>query len=94
MGKTVKSIKEERWLPISTAPKDGTVIDIWSPDYGRLPYYRYEERSLKNAFYSPAISGTCCIRNATHWMPLPEPPSEYAEYTEIKLKYELDSGLL
>lgn len=63
------------WQPIETAPKDGTVVDIWA--YGhRLPdvqfcgddttpgwYFVYDYSELA------AFDG-----DATHWMPLPDPP--------------------
>jgi hypothetical protein len=64
------------WLPISTAPKDPTIIDIWTPDDGRLTDYRREELSPTNVFYEPVHSGVCVVRDATHWMPIPEPPNK------------------
>jgi len=63
------------WLPIETAPKDDTPIDLWSPAHGRLPFYFREERSKSNVFYSPAESGICVVRDATHWMPIPAAPN-------------------
>lgn len=64
------------WMPIDTAPKDGTPIDIWIPRFGgmRLTNMRFVRLSRNNCFFDPVESGPCCVRDATHWMPLPEPP--------------------
>lgn len=64
------------WQPIETAPRDGTIVDLWRPNYGgeRLCAYRWEQLSEGNGFFSPVGSGYCVVRDATHWMPLPEPP--------------------
>jgi hypothetical protein len=64
------------WQPIETAPKDSTIIDIWKPSDGRLTAYRRVELSLDNIFYEPVRSGVCVVRDATHWMPIPEPPND------------------
>ena len=72
------------WLPISTAPKDSTIIDIWTPNDGRLTDYRREELSSTNVFYEPVYSGVCVVRDATHWMPIPEPPNEKAERRALR----------
>lgn len=52
------------WQPIETAPKDGTVIDLWYPDFGRLADQWYD-----------ADDGWFVAPNPTHWMPIPEPPA-------------------
>ena len=71
-----------RWHPISTAPADGTPVDLWivpsgisGTGPGRCPdcwhsngkWWRCDE-----AFGD----GDCKseVANATHWMPLPSPP--------------------
>jgi hypothetical protein len=71
---SMKSKMKTQWLPIETAPKDDTIIDLWAPDDGRLINYRREQLSPTNIFYSPVEDGICVVRNATHWMPLPDPP--------------------
>ena len=54
------------WQPIDTAPKDGSIIDLWHRDYGRIPENWW------------VVEDACwCGWDAddiTHWMPLPEPP--------------------
>lgn len=64
------------WKPIETAPKSPRVIDIWSKRHGRLANYRRVKWGKDNVFYDPVQGGVCCIRDATHWMPLPEPPNK------------------
>jgi hypothetical protein len=65
----------KNWKPIKTAPKNDTPIDLWHPEYGRLPNYYRVEKSRTNVFYSPVESGFSVVREATHWMPIPLPPS-------------------
>lgn len=65
------------WQPIETAPKTSDVIvDIWRPSYGgeRCTDMRRVDLGGGNIFYEPVFSGPSCVRDATHWMPLPPPP--------------------
>lgn len=57
---------------------DGDVVDLWHPELGRLPGYRYYKDycSKGNNFFDPISSGYTCIRDATHWMPIPAPPDD------------------
>ena len=64
------------WRTIDSAPKDGTIVDLWvvSGGYGE----RWSDCELRNGrwkYVSVAdyynVPGTI-----THWMPLPEPPSD------------------
>ena len=64
------------WQPIETAPKDSTAITIYSVNHGILHNYNLVVLPNDNKFYDPCNSGVICIRDATHWMPLPEPPEE------------------
>lgn len=74
------------WRPIRTAPKDGRWIIIYSTDL-ELPvsigaYYREEERDERGRFIGGGWTGADIdglpsgYLNPTHWMPLPDPPSE------------------
>ena len=64
------------WLPIESAPKNHTPVDLWSPSDGRLTnYVRFDHHGDgRNIYYMPVDSGPAVIRDATHWQPLPEPP--------------------
>jgi hypothetical protein len=68
------------WQPIGTAPKDGTPILVWGKCTGEIRgEYRYqsavvaewsdlgEEWQMDTDTYGVSV-------DATHWMPIPEPP--------------------
>lgn len=65
-----------KWQPIKTAPKDDTIIDIWSKEHGRCTnYVRIDYyHNGKNIFYDPVECGITTIRDATHWM-IVKPPN-------------------
>lgn len=71
------------WLPIETAPKDGTMFVAWRS----VPTWD-EDEQRNVAVWEPCIAQTvfgevCSIplhymprgQRITHWMPLPAPPS-------------------
>ena len=68
-------LAETEWQPIETAPRDGTVFDVYTK-YGRVTncvaciqfgsIYNYDRESDN---YDRKVNF------ATHWMPLPEPPT-------------------
>lgn len=64
------------WLPIESAPKDGTPVDVWSPKYSgeRHANMRRVELAPDNVFYEAVESGPSCLRGVTHWMPVPAAP--------------------
>lgn len=80
----------ERWQPIETAPKDGTVIDLWADQrrvtscYWGLPahccgemgsYCDSEWHDLKDGWVDDMNEPLGEYRgNPTHWMPLPDAP--------------------
>ena len=67
--------KAREWLGIETAPKDGTVVDIFRGDWKeRCTNMRRVYLGNENVFYEPVESGPCCVRDATHWMPIPVDP--------------------
>jgi hypothetical protein len=63
------------WQPIETAPRDGTVIDLWFVgDWNcRMPDAEWSE-SLGAWFVRGRHSSYLDGPLITHWMPLPAPP--------------------
>lgn len=77
------------WMPIETAPRDGTVILIAGGADDQMAYQsgRYDEfmQAPTRAMWSGggwliALAEACCVGieriNPTHWMPLPTPPED------------------
>lgn len=74
------------WQDISTAPRDGTVIDVWLGDCDESDRQFYccgETRrspgwAWANGKFRPCagLPGLTVFVRPTHWMPLPEPPQE------------------
>lgn len=59
------------WQPIESAPKDGTIIDLWAR--GLTGMRRVADCQVRNGeWYCRAHFDI--VRHATHWMPLPDPP--------------------
>ena len=67
--------KAREWLDIETAPKDGTAVDIFRGGWKeRCTNMQRVDLGNGNVFYEPVESGPCCVRDATHWMPIPVDP--------------------
>lgn len=77
------------WQPIDTAPKDGTVVDVWS-DGQRYADARFDVPGDPDCEPDGSVAPTWVhldwhttydvweyfeiVPQPTHWMPLPEPP--------------------
>ncbi|WRH62055.1 MAG: DUF551 domain-containing protein [Fuscovulum sp.] len=61
------------WMPIETAPKDGTEFLALNYDGLILHCDKVSTSFLGNLFYS--VKGSTAHCSPTHWMPLPKPPS-------------------
>lgn len=59
-----------KWQPIETAPKDGTLIDVFVTGHGRVcdVYWSFNTKAWQN-------DRVWYIR-ASHWMPRPESPNQ------------------
>ncbi|WP_158225419.1 Lar family restriction alleviation protein [Rhizobium sp. 11515TR] len=75
------------WLPIETAPKDGTQIDLWGIN---LLHHAKKGERIVNVAWGPVIDWMGRERDdwqhgrggdfqPTHWRPLPPPPSSSNE---------------
>jgi hypothetical protein len=75
------------WQPIETAPKDGTVIDVWLGDASasdrqfyctgetrRAPGWAWVVDKWRPVLAEGRVLST--FVQPTHWMPLPAPPKE------------------
>lgn len=66
-----------RWQPIETAPKDGTLVDLWAGERiadcaWNVPSNCWAERSVSSFSGRPYWA---VVNNPTHWMPLPAAPT-------------------
>ena len=75
------------WMPIESAPKDGTPIDVWLDDapeedvafYCTAGTRRSPGWSWHNGKFRPMAGLNTfppVFVQPTHWMPLPPPPQE------------------
>ncbi|EMG53118.1 hypothetical protein WYI_13807 [Ochrobactrum sp. CDB2] len=77
------------WEPIETAPKDGTIIDLWSSEFGRQPDCFWGKRShccgedgqycdsdwhSEPESWIDSAQNTQTFDDITHWRPLPASP--------------------
>ena len=71
------------WQPIETAPRDGTRFDVWAkawlPAFDRFEYRRFADCYWRDSepmgAWRAGVVGVDKGWRATHWMPLPAPPS-------------------
>ena len=71
--------KEDGWLPIETAPTDGTDVILWVAPWKTGAEGRYIE---DEGWYLANVHPTDAHGEQiypTHWMPLPSPPASKAE---------------
>ena len=69
-----------QWQPIETAPRDGTRVLV----YARLDPPEKWHEALRDIPPVMAVASwhpdggwcVCEVRDATHWMPLPAPPTK------------------
>jgi hypothetical protein len=63
------------WQKIETAPRDWTEVLVFSPEHDS-----FNSGGVFSAFYGEGqwrthMPGGNMLLNATHWMPLPTPPT-------------------
>ena len=70
------------WLPIDSAPKDGTMVLLYAPAAGVFmapsiaPDLSGLSRAERFSLYKHSGAWTNAGFNPTHWMPLPTSPKE------------------
>lgn len=76
------------WQPIETAPKDGTIVLLWSRSSDEWATGLWQDVGLPQFFtpvagmwvrnlyvaHDPTSNPYLPINDPTHWMPLPPPP--------------------
>ncbi len=81
------------WQPISTAPRDGTFVLVWGVRMGSDMQPRLFRSSFGGDFegdtrpyWREVCPGFVGQIDATHWMPLPEPPQAPQTTTKVSLQ--------
>lgn len=66
------------WMPIETAPKDGTEIDLWLPSAGRLTDFKWRNIGVKGWAKEEGypVHTRILLEQPTHWMVPPPPPKD------------------
>lgn len=62
------------WQPIETIPKDGTTVLVCGFGYKGYFVADAQESRGKVLLFDPVADEFIHETQATHWMPLPEPP--------------------
>ena len=69
------TVRADDWMPIETAPKDGTELQVWN---GRHQHVAKWDR-VEDNWVSTIMTVTKRIvipGNVTRWRPLPAPPGD------------------
>jgi len=69
----IESLMPE-WLPIETAPKDGTEIDVWVKNGFRIINVRWKVDGGYWVYNRDYINWNWLGALPTHWLPIPKPP--------------------
>lgn len=71
---TRAELAQDGWRPIESAPKDGTMVDLYDTKYRRritdcsYSAYRNDWKSNGEIIF---------MKNVNYWQPLPPPPAQY-----------------
>ena len=60
------------WQPIKTAPRDGTIVDLWHKSFGRITDTWWDDCWVSTLSGDDEIS---------HWIPAPGPPQTQSQRT-------------
>lgn len=63
------------WQPIETAPKDGSIVDLWVTEPSLPGGYRATDAWWDGRFDIWRTMHGEPVDRATHWRELPEPPT-------------------
>lgn len=62
-----------KWQPIEMAPKDGTEVLVWDGSIRQISKFTVAGLDFDGHWWD---AEGYWISGITHWMPLPEPPTE------------------
>ncbi len=68
-----------KWISVKDRlPENQEIVDIFYDGQRETDYiYEKDHNGEKgNNFFEATESGFCCVRDCTHWMPLPGPPKD------------------
>lgn len=65
---------EECWASISTAPKDGARVELWTPYNKKVVIGRNSCENIWLMDTGGTISNETAIKEGWQWKPLPDPP--------------------
>lgn len=70
-----------QWISVQEAVPDAErIVDVYisknDERWCNYEYIRDYNGKPGNNFFDPIHGGLCCIRNASHWMYAPEPPTK------------------
>lgn len=66
---------QPEWLPIESAPKDGTTIMVWRKNHGGIWWGSFDGHKWLVVYGNNKVHA----KDITHWMPLPTPPKQEGE---------------
>jgi hypothetical protein len=92
------------WLPIETAPKDGTPIFVTAPLYAWPEVVRWSGHDVELAdeigedgywaYAEEALADLAPVaEDFTHWMPLPPPPQGPQEWGDVMERYTVAKAI-
>jgi hypothetical protein len=76
---TLATGRETAWQDISTAPKDGTYVLLYSKSHTYTGSWREGSRYEPQPWELAWRDGSGKFNTVTHWQPLPPPPSALVE---------------
>jgi hypothetical protein len=68
----IRAVRVSEWQLIETAPKDGRLVLVWGARRGRPTTFCVRVVLFSTGYW---WDGDGYDIDATHWMPLPTPPS-------------------
>lgn len=84
--------KNTGWQSIRSAPRDGTVIDLWCDDerltncfWKDYPYWKWWQQYAESPGNNFPVDG-----KADYWMPLPKPPELLPDRDQKERKDQAD----